>query len=367
MKYLSYMFTLFAAALVLGGCSKRDSDTEKYLIKLGVSTVVVPEITSRSILTSGILPEGETAGVFAYSYTGDNAWPTDIDVYNNAVATIGAASGSVSGLSIASKYYVVGKKHAFYAYYPYRSTLSGKVVGGDVISDRDTNGEQIDWLCADPTEDVTMSSTPIQLNFGHMMSMLKINVVKGDVVDASLILEKFTLTTTTSQKFTLDVASGAVTSVNGGSGTFEQNTNYTIPTVSSGSAITVANILFLPQSQISSITLTINGEDFKTADNWGGLLTSVKGNYKTVNFTINMTEIVISVGGKDWAIGSDADLRPGDITTIIGVGDKGWGYDPSGGIDLRPGTIPVSPWFVGGQEWNDGSTTVIDNNKNNAL
>jgi hypothetical protein len=283
------------------------------------------------------LPKDSKVGIFAYSYTG-STWTGTPDIFDNVAGTVGerpTATTEVPNpaqeITIADtdgKYYVTGRKHAFYSYYPHVAsvTADNPVIEGDLFTD---TYAQTDWLWATPVTGITPTTDHVQFTYDHKVSSIRVAMVKStDLNDVELKLDEIVIKTSTSQKFEFNALTGAIAKKDGGETDYSQtfSPSWSIP--DAGSAEDASQILLLPGSVVTSLSFTVNGEEFTTPTGWTisappATIDGKGGKYKQVNITINVYEITIELGQKDWEEGDYTDVvTPSKVT--ISLGGKGW-------------------------------------------
>ncbi|MDR3117952.1 MAG: fimbrillin family protein [Mediterranea sp.] len=347
--------------LLWAACSSENNETlysGLQPIRFAVSPAVHIDGESRAIVNDKYLPAGKSIGIFAYSYlaSASSDWQSSPDLFDNKEGTVGAVPTTVGAVPTTKdvvqevtvagpeKYFAVRTyKHAFYSYYPYQSsvTAANKEIENDLFSDLASDKTQIDWLW-DGQIDVTASGDPVKFEYSHLMSMIKIAVAKHEV-NPELRMESITIGTSTSQKFKFDISTGKTTEVAGGSTSYTASFITTdlpngkvIPSLGKDETLATEvfeQILLLPESAITSLSFKVNGENFTTPGTWAGFKTSTSGKYRLVSIVVDLSEIKIQLGGKDW-INNDDDIDLIQSEVSISLGAKNWGYDPADDIDL---------------------------------
>jgi hypothetical protein len=343
---------------------ERTPDVDSRSIRFAVSPVTQTAGETRAVLSGNYLPVDDHVGIYAYSYlTSDlpETWPTPL-IFDNVKGTVGSIpteEGDPQKISIApenEKDYATGHKHAFYSYYPYQSSLSDFTITSDLFE------SQTDWLWATPVTGVMASADPVPFTYSHQMSLIRFFVGKAAEVVPKLRLESITVVTSASQKFTFNVSTGDIVGVDGGS------TSYTASLLTDGVGLEVpfiedaekaSEILLVPASAVTSLSFRVNGEDFVTPGEWTGLTTSSDGGkFKQVNITINVTEIIVKLGAKDWDNGDPIDLSQSEVS--ISLGAKDWEHDPATDTDLTQSGVSIS---LGAKDWADGKDVTGEEDK----
>lgn len=362
-NYYRLLPVMFLALLVCACAEDGHTDASSHQIRFAASPAYQVDHSTRSIVADSGLPQGDSVGIFTYSYTTTDSWVTTPDIYDNEKGIVGVYSDEgYSQVTLSVKEYVNGRNHAFYSYYPYQSTTSASnpEVNSDIFANLESDGSQTDWMWANPVTGVTPSPSPVALTYQHKMTLLRFTVAKTVDVNAGLYMEDLEIRTSTSQKFTLNVSSGVVTPQLGGATSYAASLLTTdedgelkgieIPLL--GEEDTYATqlateVLLLPQSSVTSLSFNINGETFTTPSDWIGVAASDAGRYYVVSIKVGISEITIQVGGQDWEDGRDIDLSQSDIG--ISLGSQGW--SPGGDLNLSQSDITIA---LGGQDWNFG-------------
>lgn len=363
----NHLYYLLWLTLLIYGCSGDGNPdvASSYRISFALSSDISTAVSTRSVVNGKSLPENDTVGVIAYSYPVSSAWPAAADIYDNEPGIIGIYSDARgnSSLTLTEKTYseITGDKHAFYTYYPYRSELSvmNTVYHSDLMADLEPDGTQIDWMWHSVTG-VQASPYSVKLQYSHRMTMIKIMIGRKVDVNVDLKLEKITVGTSDSQKFTFDVATGVVTGRNGGATAYtvspkaSEGGTFIVPLLEDDSDLateTAAQILLLPTSKVNSLSLCINGEIYTTPSDWY-FTASAAGLYKLVSIALGVSDISILLGGQEWEEGGDIDPTQREI--IIALGKQGWKYDPSTDIDVTHSNININ---IGAQGWKSDNET----------
>lgn len=372
-NYYRLLPVLLLALLVFACSQDGDSTVSSHQIRFAASPVYQIEHSTRSVVTGVGLPQGDSVGIFTYSYDTDATWSSTPDIYSNEKGVVGAYSDTdgFSWVTLPVKEYEIGKNHAFYSYYPYRNTItaSDPVVNSDMFAELESDGSQTDWMWVKQIG-VESSPDPVELIYQHQMTLLRFTVAKTIEVDAKLYMEDLTIQTATSQKFTFNLSSGVVTSVLDGATTYTTSLltsndageleGIEIPLL--GAAETLATklatqVLLLPQSKVTSLSFNIDGETFTTPSTWAGVEAAAAGQYYIVSIKVGLHEIIIQLGAQDWEDGNDVDLSQSEVG--ISLGSQGWG--PGADVDLSKSDVIIS---MGAQEWVDGGDINTNSPKN---
>lgn len=361
---LSYLLWL---ALLCYGCSGDGGRDEfpSYKISFALSSEITTEVEARSVINGSSLPQGDTVGIFAYSYSNLLEWPDVPDIYDNEPGIIGLYSAGVrnSPVTLTEKIYTTDS-HAFYSYYPYRSgiSLDKREITSDLMNDLEPDGSQTDWMWYSETG-VLASPYPVRLRYDHVMALVHLMIGRTADVNVELNLENITIETAESQKFIFNIQSGVVTMQSGGATSYSvspkptEGTTFIVPPLDNDKkpTETAAQILVLPSSEIKALSLNINGEMYTTPSDWKGFIAPKAGIFRIVNITLGVSDITIQLGGQDWGQGGDTDVTQKEI--IITLGQQGWNYDPLTDYDLMTSTVVIN---IGVQGWKENPETVTN-------
>lgn len=165
-----------------------------------------------------------------------------------------------------------GSKNAmsFTAYYPYSSTVSENLITGNTLD----NNKKCNFLWS-KVENVAYSTTPsVNFTFNHSMAELRIELTysEGTIVDAY----KNVTVKGLKHEGTFNITNGETTVTATGAADWDIAMNQTVGKLSYSG-------VFFPQ-KVSDLILEMNGLEFKLVKSE---VEFVKGNYYTINATIN--------------------------------------------------------------------------------
>lgn len=168
---------LAVATLLMTGCDKNMGDT----------TVVDPNAiqfeTSVTRLAGTTFEEGDTFGVFAVEYEGDEVAKLQVsgNYLNNEAVTF------TNGVwTPARTLYWSANPCDFYAIYPLQNVEAVEDVLFHIATDQSTDGYEASDLLWAKAEKHSRENGAVKLAFQHMMSKLVVNIVRGESYEGEL-------------------------------------------------------------------------------------------------------------------------------------------------------------------------------------
>jgi uncharacterized protein (TIGR02145 family) len=218
------------------------------------------------------IPNGDTVGVFALSYSGDNEssveWPVDQDGYQLFNLDGKIQEGTPQTINTSAIYYYPGRqKIAFYSYYPRTANLVFNSGNPPIIDVNIPSSAlaQKDYLWATPITGTSLTPA-INLVYNHALSLIRIKIQK--TCSEELTIKSIVITTAQKQKATINVATGDMIATNLVGGKIEfslSDLSSPIPYCGNVDAPLLLNkgkFLFIPGTIITSIKaiVRISGE-----------------------------------------------------------------------------------------------------------
>lgn len=183
-------FTSFAVALLFAGCSKEetlhgDDGHVPVSFNAGIKTILSGTDAShtRTALDNNgqaLWKQSDEVGI--YMVTTGGTIPDHIaSGAENVRYSVDPASGTLSPAGDASIYYPKTDAVDFIAYYPFGSLLQNSTM--DVkLTDQTTMDKQsaLDILYSDNAKNIRSNKQPVNLEFRHLLSNIKLNITLGD-------------------------------------------------------------------------------------------------------------------------------------------------------------------------------------------
>lgn len=250
------LFAAAAASALLAGCSNeellpQDDGSAPVSFTAGIRAALpAAKPHTRTTISGGqtVWKWGDRVGVYMYEAGSDKILPGA----ENSAYTVNNSTGALSpdGTPI---YYPNDRAVDFVAYYPY---LTDPVVNNPPISDQSSTSKQcaIDYLYSDNAKNIQPGRTPVALEFRHLMSKVKFDIILGD----GLAGGKITKAVLTNQHigFTVDLRVGKFEG-GGRSGSISM-----LKSAVSAGANATFTALILPEKSNSSIVVTVNGREY---------------------------------------------------------------------------------------------------------
>lgn len=263
---------LACAALLLCSCSALPQEGEQTPVPLAV-TVTTEDTMTRAAVTTAYLPAGSQIGVALMS---DASTPFDNGQQDasNILFTTSSSSESASWTTASPIYLTIDQVTA-YAYHPYRE-------GADIRALSIDTSAQDDWMWSEPTSGINTYNPTAKLYFRHVMSVVRVNLIKGTYAGAGEVTSLSVQGTPAATSATLDARNGSLSSISGqGSPIGAPGMPVTLATTT-----TQVDILAIPTEQTGTlaITATVDGHTVTTTT---GQVTLTSGDYITVNLTLD--------------------------------------------------------------------------------
>lgn len=267
-------YLILMLLMLICGCSK-DKCSHNNWAK-AVFFANVQGITTKTPIDIGEnIPTGDTVGLFALSYIGDNEsnveWPTIQSEFKMFNIEGIIQEGIPKTIQTSKSFYLQnnGQKIAFYSYYP-RDNISVYNSGCEPTIDvyiPTSPSNQKDFLWSTPVTG-TYITPDLNLVYNHALSLIRIKLHKTCIDE--IILKKIIISTVQKQKATMNIATGEMVTndLPGGNNDFVLS-DLSIPIPLKGSeespiVLNNAKFLFVPGTLISSIKaiVRIAGELF---------------------------------------------------------------------------------------------------------
>ena len=284
-----FFFSIAAGILSLTGCSSNDEPTisESEYITIDSTIGQMSRVTTSD---NGSQTFSKDDKISVYAWTGDNAEPIASElVINNRINTF---DGAVWTANPMMKWKDTTSKHFFLGVFPTRN-ISNFTVDSYTLDPE--NQLTSDLLVALNTSGLTASKTPVQLDFNHVMAKLVVNLSFnsqwGETPTITSVTAKAKKTATINY---LTNDSTAVTAT----GT---TADITLPSIK---ANTTYSSIMVPESNLRTIEIVINGNTYTYTNN--DEISLISGKYTTIELMIGRDEdkiVLNNVTINDWVEG----------------------------------------------------------------
>lgn len=174
----SLLFLAAVTLLPLASCSKEDGGADDMSVRFEV------QYPHQTKVTDSGFESGDTCGVYMTEYADGVAQTLQVsgNVVNNAALVQSGGTWTLTPKA----YWETGKKYDVYAYYPYAKPSSMTSYPFSVREDQDADEgyEQSDLLWAKTS--AVQYPDVVTLQFGHLLSKLSVNLVRGDDYEGDL-------------------------------------------------------------------------------------------------------------------------------------------------------------------------------------
>lgn len=171
------VFTSIILAFSLCACNKEQKP------QAAVADEIRFNICYPTKATATNFESGDAVSLFAVEYNGEDVAPVQVggNYINNE-----KLSYNGSAWTPARTLYWSANPCDFYALYPYREMSTVDALPFEVASDQNADGyEQSDLLYA-KTEKVSRNESGVTLQFKHILSKLRVNIVKGEAFEGEI-------------------------------------------------------------------------------------------------------------------------------------------------------------------------------------
>lgn len=310
------------AVALMASCAKENNApaNDGNEIRFGASML---GIDSRAALADNavVLPSGDKIGIFAVKHTGTAAW-TAAPYMNNVAGTV-AANGTDITYSPTSYYPVTStEKLNFYGYYPHSATVTtGAAAPTVAVTQPLSPADHTDYLYATPVADQIRQSSKVNLAFQHAFRLVRVKIQKNALMTDALELQSITLTTSSNQAGTMNIATGAITTTAAGQQTFtlaglsttvpEQSTTSGEETKNAVLGGTNARFLYVPGSTITGVKVVINGMDYEVTNQSIAVPAATTANGAIdIIVTVQPTGIIFTASVAKWTPGTETEITP---------------------------------------------------------
>ena len=254
-------------------------------INVGVNT------ESRAVITGNSLPDGSQIGVTVVDKTGTGYQSQD---YNNVCyQAVNEDGAQIWKVQSRGDILLSGETGTLYAYYPWAEAVNNiKQIAVDV-----DEGDQKDWMVAQPVTDLSDAQATAAIKMQHMLSNFKLSFYKDNysgkgVVSAVTIRSNGFATTGT-----LDATTGAFTGY-GDTHTLTREFATTLGTDKASAA--PCNIMVVPNTVAAPVTVcvTVDGKTYSSVTSSLALAKGKSYNYamKLSSTGLDITEVSVT----DW-------------------------------------------------------------------
>ena len=281
-------FALAALTLGFTGCSDDSNDsngTSKYIT---VSTQIKTRMGTNASGTQ-IFTNGDQISVYAWTGDASSVPAADGRVVDNSINTLSGDKWTAAPQMLWKN---TTDKHYFIGVYPKNDASVADLTAGDYTLDV-TNQEKSDLLVACRLNGITSENNPVLLSFDHVMAKLIVNLQYRNQWGGTPTVESVTVnnaaTTAKVNYLTRSVTAS------------DTRSNVALPVTTANEKYTS---IFIPQTDVKSIAIRINGKDYTYTNNAGINLES--GKITTVNLIVGRDEITLGeVSINDWTQGTE--------------------------------------------------------------
>ena len=281
-------FALAALTLGFTGCSDDSNDsngTSKYIT---VSTQIKTRMGTNASGTQ-IFTNGDQISVYAWTGDASSVPAADGRVVDNSINTLSGDKWTAAPQMLWKN---TTDKHYFIGVYPKNDASVADLTAGDYTLDV-TNQEKSDLLVACRLNGITSENNPVLLTFDHVMAKLIVNLQYRNQWGGTPTVESVTVnnaaTTAKVNYLTRSVTAS------------DTRSSIALPVTTANEKYTS---IFIPQTDVKSIAIRINGKDYTYTNNAGINLES--GKITTVNLIVGRDEITLGeVSINDWAQGTE--------------------------------------------------------------
>ena len=281
-------FALAALTLGFTGCSNdsnESSGTSKYIT---VSTQIKTRMGTNASGTQ-IFTNGDQISVYAWTGDASSVPAADGRVVDNSINTLSGDKWTAAPQMLWKN---TTDKHYFIGIYPKNDASVADLTAGDYTLDV-TNQEKSDLLVACRLNGITSENNPVLLTFDHVMAKLIVNLQYRNQWGGTPTVESVTVnnaaTTAKVNYLTRSVTAS------------DTRSSVALPVTTANEKYTS---IFIPQTDVKSIAIRINGKDYTYTNNAGINLES--GKITTVNLIVGRDEITLGeVSINDWAQGTE--------------------------------------------------------------
>ena len=199
------ILTALMGAAILTGCSTDEQEQVLQGNTLAISVGTNGTLT-RALVTGNTLDSGSSIGVAVTDADGN---PYDGQSDYALMEWTANGSGSAQEWTSDTKVLLSANNAKVYAYYPY----SGAVT--DITAIPVNAAEQIDYMVASEVSGVSATTPSAQLTLNHVMTAVRLNVVKGTYTGAGVVTAVKVKGAPLGTSGTLNARTGEFTAVGG--------------------------------------------------------------------------------------------------------------------------------------------------------
>lgn len=305
----------------LAGCDDDYADQVSATSNQLQVSVTTSLTKSTGVIRGNYLPDGATLGVSLRPSAGGTLYD-NMDYTNCLYTASGTGASQTWGAETGKPILLSGTEATAYAYFPRQAEVV------DITEVPISNDTETDYMYSTPVENLSLTNKSAAFEMSHVMSVVRVNVVKGNYNGPGSIesIEIKGNTAATSAK--LNVMNGSLSNVTGAGSAIAKSGPWTFASIGE------KDLWAVPAGASSPLQFSI-GVDGVNLLATSEALELLPGKIYTYTLTINSNELLLSsVKVLDWDIKPKENLKPKPALT--------WETAPTGIYAVDSKWKPVS-------------------------